>query len=599
MKAIRYFFITLTGVMLFAACEKFLDKTPEASVSNADVFGTYQSFQGYFDPNYTEIRSYNSHYNSSTMNMGGETSNSSVNWSQAWDCWTGNYWRISGMDDPTETTSNFHAVGYGYGENATSGIWTGGWRGIRVCNTSLKNFHLLSEATDEERRLLLGQIYFFRAFFHQQIIDAFGGMPYVDSVFNPNDEMKLPRLTYQETAEEIVKDFDKAIELLPENWDQTTRGSQSPGSNTGRATKGTALAYKAKVLLYAGSPLMNKFSGGDETYNKSYCERAAAAGWEMIQLANKVVGGKKLYELVPWANYTDNFTKMDATYPWTTETIFELVRYASGNTNYGHIGRQNSFPRMGGKYSEQVNQVFVDKFEMLDGTRYNPAVHDIDNAKRWDYRDPRFRNAVIVDKDQHGLDSRSIIRLYVGTGSDRVTAQQIYLPYLLKKHWPIGCNVFDNKQNNLRRVTPLMRLAEVYLDYAEAVTAAYGPSGRAPGGITAVEAVNIVRRRAGMPDVTAEATGYANFMDLVRNERAVELCFEGHYWYDIRRWYIAHLPENRSCINLLFDKDWTPSSFSRVQTKYKVFENPKHYWLPLSKDLCLLYPGFGQNPGWQ
>ncbi|MDQ1296755.1 MAG: starch-binding outer membrane protein SusD/RagB family, partial [Bacteroidota bacterium] len=258
MKVLRFIFIILTGVMLITACEKFLEKTPEASVSNSDIFGTYESFQGYLDPNYTELRSYNSHYNSSTMDLGGETSNSAVNWSQAWTCWTGDYWTISGSDDPTETTSLFHAVGYGYGENGTSGIWTGGWRGIRVCNNALKNFSLLSEATDEEKQLLLGQIHFFRAFFHHQIIDAFGGMPYINSVFSPNDEMKLPRLTYQETAEEIVKDYDKAIELLPETWDQTARGSQSPGSNTGRATKGAALAYKAKLLLYAGSPLMNK-----------------------------------------------------------------------------------------------------------------------------------------------------------------------------------------------------------------------------------------------------------------------------------------------------------------------------------------------------
>ena len=96
----------------------------------------------------------------------------------------------------------------------------------------------------------------------------------------------------------------------------------------------------------------------------------------------------------------------------------------------------------------------------------------------------------------------------------------------MKKYWPVGANGYDKLYTQLRITNPLMRLAEVYLDYAEAVTAAYGPTGTAPGSnLTAVDAVNKVRARAGMPPVTAAATGYANFMDLVRNERTVEFVF--------------------------------------------------------------------------
>lgn len=605
MKTMKYAFLTLTVLLLIAACTEFLDKTPEASVTNKDVFGTYESFQGFVDYNYGELRNFIGTYSTTTMDCGGETLNNFISWSPAFVSWTGNYWYLAGSDDYSynDYTSLFANGRYGYGINYNaggggSGIWTGGWRGIRNCNLALQNFPLLSEATDEEKQLLLGQIYFFRAWFHHQIIDAYGGMPYVDTVFAPSDQLKKDRLTYQQTAEKIIKDYDKALPLLPENWDETAVGGQQLGANTGRATKGVVLAYKAKLLLYAGSPLMNKFSGGDYTYNVEYCKRAAAAGWEMIQLANKVAGGKKRYELVPWANYSDNFYKNDGTYPWTSETIWERMDRASGSTAYEFIKRQNSFSRMGGRYGEQVNQTFVDKFEMADGKRYNASLYDNDNAKRWDFRDPRFRKAIIVDRDQHGNDSRSIINLYEGTGTDKGTTQQITLPYLLKKFWPKGANGFDNSYSQLRRINPLMRLAEVYLDYAEAVTAAYGASGSAPGsGFTAVDAVNMVRQRAGMPPVTAAAPGYSSFMELVQNERNVELCFEGQYWYDIRRWYIAHLPENLLCVDLKFDKAWT--SFNRATIKTKVFENPKHYWLPINRNQTLLYPGFYQNPGWQ
>jgi hypothetical protein len=232
---------------------------------------------------------------------------------------------------------------------------------------------------------------------------------------------------------------------------------------------------------------------------------------------------------------------------------------------------------------------------MADGTRYK-VEYDNDNTKRWENRDPRFRKNIIVDRDQHGYDANSIIYLYEGEGSDKTPQSQVCLPYLIKKFWLVGVNGFDNDYANLCITSPLMRLAEVYLDYAEAVTAAYSPLGRAPGAdITAVDALNIVRDRCGMPPVTAAAPEYTSFMELVWNERNVELCFEGHYWYDTRRWHTAHL--NLECVDLAFDKDWT--TFTRNVIKTKVFEDPKHYWLPMNRNQALLYPGFYQNPGWE
>ncbi len=598
MKTISFLWIIALGILLLVSCEKYLDKTPEASVSETDIFGTYESFQGFVDANYGEVINYNTTYSTTTANMGGETLNDFISWSPAYTSWRGNYWYIAGADDYSfnDFTSLYMNGKYAYGifkNNGGGGIWTGGWRGIRRCNVALENLPLLSDATEEEKQLIEGQLYFFRAYFHHQIIDAFGGMPYIDQVYSPGEEVKLPRLTYQESADKIVEDYDRAIALLPVDWDKTDVGGQRPGANLGRATKGAAMAYKAKVLLYAGSPLMNKFSGNDYSYNLDYCQKAAEAGWEMIQLARTGA-----YEMTNFANMQDMFARLDGIVPRTTETIWQKIRKNEGYYDHeSYISRQYSFPRMGGRYCEQVNQLFVDKFEMADGTRYKPE-YDSDSTKRWENRDPRFRKYIIVDRDQHGYDERSIIYLYEGEGSDKSSQSQITLPYLIKKFWPVGANGYDRDYNNLMIISPLMRLAEVYLDYAEAVTVAYGPSGSAPGAdLTAVDALNIVRERAGMPDATAAAPGYDNFMDLVRNERTVELCFEGHYWYDIRRWHIAHLDLN--CVNLSFDKDWTPESFTRSVVKTRVFEDPKHYWLPINRNQALLYPGMYQNPGWE
>ncbi len=599
MKAISFAFILVLGILLFSSCEEYLEKTPEATVTEQDVFGTYESFQGFLDANYGEIISYNTEYPTTTANMGGETLNNFTSWSPAYNTWEGDYVYIAGADFYSfaeEGTSLYMNGQRGYGiyddyPNGGGGIWTGGWRGIRKCNLALEKLPLLSDATEEEKRLIEGQIYFFRAYFHQQIIDAFGGMPYLDKVYSPNDDVQLERLTYHECAEKIVQDYDKAIPLLPVDWDLTVVGGQRPGANTGRATKGAAMAYKAKVLLYAGSPLMNKFSGNDYSYNVSYCERAAAAGWDMIQLARTGI-----YELTNFDSIQNMFARKDGIAPWTKETIWQKTRRGGGQYDHeSYIRRQYSFARMGGRYCEQVNQLFVDKFEMADGTPYK-IEYDSDNTKRWDYRDPRFRKNIIIDREQHGYDERSIILLYEGEGSDKTPINTLALPYLIKKFWPVGANGFDKDYANLHIITPGMRLAEVYIDYAEAVTVAYGPSGSAPGaGLTAVDAINIVRERAGMPGVSAEAPGYNSFLDLVWNEQAVEFCFEGHYWYDIRRWHVGHL--NLDCVDLVFDKDWT--TFSRRVIKTRIFEDPKHYWLPLNRDQTLLYPGFYQNPGWE
>ena len=598
MKTTGYLLILAMSAIFLASCEKYLDKTPEATVSEEDIFGTYESFQGFLDANYGEVINYNTTYPTTTANMGGETLNDFISWSPAYTSWRGNYWYIAGADDYSfnDYTSLYMNGKYAYGifkNNGGGGIWTGGWRGIRRCNVALENLPLLSDATEEEKQLIQGQIYFFRAYFHQQIIDAFGGMPYIDAVYSPGDEVKLSRLAYQQCADKVVEDYDRAISLLPVDWDNTVVGGQRPGANSGRATKGAAMAYKAKMLLYAGSPLMNKFSGNDYSYNQDYCQKAAAAGWEMIKLARTGA-----YQMTNFDDILTMFARLDGIIPRTSETIWQKIRKNEGPYDHeSYISRQYSFARMGGRYNEQVNQLFVDKFEMADGTRYK-VEYDSDSTKRWENRDPRFRKYIIIDREQHGYDERSKIYLYVGEGSDKNSQAQITLPYLIKKFWPVGANGYDRDYNNLRIISPLMRLAEVYLDYAEAVTAAYGPTGMAPGAdLTAVEALNIVRQRAGMPAATAAAPGYDSFMDLLRNERTVEFCFEGHYWYDTRRWHTAHL--DLDCVDLSFDKDWTPESFVRSVIKKRVFEDPKHYWLPINRNQALLYPGMYQNPGWE
>lgn len=597
MNLLNKYLICFAMAMAFFSCDEYLDKTPDAEIDAADIFSTYESFQGFVDPNYAEIFDYNLTYLISSMNIGPDTYGY-ISYAPTARGVTGDYYKLLGPDPVSLFQNNRASINYG--EPTTGGIWTGGWRGIRRCNQGLKNIHLLQDATDEEKDLIKGQLYFFRAFFHGEIISSFGGMPYVDTVFAADDELNLPRISYQACTDRILEDYDKAIELLPTDWDNTEVGSESPGSNVGRMTKFVALAYKQKHALYAASPTMNGFSGNDYDYSKTYAEKAAKAGWDFLKLNEET----NTHALVPWENYSDNFYKVDGTLPWTSESIMQRMDNRSGSSMFtSYIGRiYGGPPRIGGIANcEAVNQLFIDKFEMADGTRYKEE-YDQDNERRWDDRDPRFRANILVDRDQHGFNPQTKLNLYdqvYGEPSDKNVTSTIALPYLVKKFWPVGVNSIDKQWRNFRPISPRMRMVEVYLDYAEAVTAAYGPEGSVPGSnLTAVDAVNIVRARAGMPPVTANAEGYDSFMDLVRNERNVELCFEGHYWFDLRRWHIGHLPENKAIVDLKFDKDWTPSSFVRTEFTNHTFEDPTHYWLPLPRDMTLLYEGMYQNPGW-
>ena len=578
------FFLAL--LLSVTSCDEYLDRTPDAEVTELDIFGTYEDFQGFIDPMYSYIIDYNSHALTTGMCIGGEVIGFQ-GWSSGRRAMLGNYW--AWMNNALQT--NFDSSIDEQTGETDSGIWPSSWRGIRIANLALEKIDLLADATTEEKNLIRGQALFFRAWFHWEVSRSFGSMPYIDQYLAPTDDLKLPRLTWQEMAERIVQDFDEAAALLPEDWDDTTVGSQFKGANAGRATKGAALGFKAKTLLFAGSPLMNKFSGGPADFDLAYMKRAAEAAAEVIKLADKGV-----YSLIPFENYRDNFAKNNGEMPWTSETVFQKVKSQSGSGEQtGRHGRLFTTARWGGNgISETVNQLYVDRFEMADGTRYK-IEYDNDDTKRWENRDPRFRQNVLVDRDKWGENNNTVVGMYVG-GIDKKQAGALTC-YMVKKFWPKGVNKWDKQWNSFRYVTPHLRLAEIYLIYAEGLTESDGPTATAGGlSINAVDALNIVRRRAGMPDVTAAATGYDSFRDLVWNERWVELCFEGHWWFDIRRWYVAHLEEYKPVIDLEFDKDWT--SFTRVQVESRVFDDPKHYWMPLPREQTQLFPGFGQNPGW-
>jgi hypothetical protein len=620
--------ILLSGVLLimFSSCEDYLDKTPNSDLTEEQVFGNYQNFQGFVDNFYGDnLISYAGHALTSSMDLGDDVG-CNKNFPVTYNIPYGFYWWI---------WSNYHQNPFNQHDetiapDVRTGIWTGGWYNIRRTNLGLKYFDLLIEATEEQRNLIKGQLYFFRAWNHFEIAKSWGGLPYVDTYLEANDNLKLPRLSFHETLLRIAQDLDSAAALLPVDWNQTAQGQQAFNSALGRATKGAALAVKSKVFLFAASPLATKMRTGSPVFDNELLKECAKASWEVIQLANQGI-----YELVPWSQYMENFAsnKTGSNTIWTKEIIWTRLKNGVGaNLIHNGMGRIHNSQRFGGNgvvTSATLN--IVELYETATGYPINDApTGDFNPLKPWTNRDPRLLTTILVDgvkwvESQNN--DQAYVQLYSSGGAsatgagldmDPGTTSGSITGFLIRKYIPYGVNSRDQKWSQYRFQVPFIRLAEMYLNYAEAVNEVYGPS-TAPdfAPLTAVEAINTVRRRVklpvnedikkpvelytygeiSLPDVQAKYTTDKNtFRNRIRNERSVELAYEGHRWFDLRRWYLSHLPEYKVRYKCIFDKNHT---FFRKEVLFEGVFEEKHYWLPFKRNHVNQYPEFQQNPGWE
>lgn len=214
------------------------------------------------------------------------------------DIYTNGYasWFYRAGSNPTKVDAKSHS------------IYPHAWYCIRKCNLGLANLDKLTTATQEEKNLIAGQLYFFRAWWHFEMMQQLGGLPYIDQVLDASGKLTLPRLSYQECAAKAGEDFRKAADLLPIDWDKTTAGKQTSGHNQLRINKIMALGYLGKNYLWAASPLMKNGAklGAVKSeitydYDAEYSQKAAEALGELLNL---VEGGQTQYALASY-NYDD------------------------------------------------------------------------------------------------------------------------------------------------------------------------------------------------------------------------------------------------------------------------------------------------------
>jgi len=587
----RIWILSVLIPMLFS-CEKYLDVAPEVAVSESDVYGDFTRYQGFVEEMYQSLPDLSrSQFNQSNWNFSNDILGRQFQYQVTrWETGGYTFWtdtRYSPFQGFTNAPNDNSAIGA-----VRRGIWDDGWYGIRVANLAIENIDKMT-GTEEERNLILGQAYFFRAYFHFAIMTAWGGIPYVDRALTPTEKLDLPRLNYLESAVKVDEDLQTAVTLLPNSWDETTAGKKTLGGNTGRVTKGVVYAYIGKNWLYAASPLMNGVVTGRYEYNTELAQKAAVAFGEVLKLADA-----GYYSLESWAQYSDNFWRMDGSVPHGKEWIWGNPIYGNSRYTWGeHLLQQH-----GGNATSYLPPTLelVNKFGMANGLPITEPDSEYDPKNPFAGRDPRFDYSIVVDRERilfytTAYPTDTYAQFYVG-GRHRSNAET---GFGQKKFLGKGANGRDGRWgNNYYFQVPYMRLAHVYLMYAEAANEGFGgPAGAAPGGLPAAQAVNIVRARAMVPEVDERfLTGREVFRNTIRNEIGVEMCLEGHQWYDYRRWYVAHLVENRTKTALNYDEKWTYFEPSVLRTI--TFDPAKHYWLPFRQDDASLYKEFYQNPGW-
>ncbi|NJN26921.1 MAG: RagB/SusD family nutrient uptake outer membrane protein [Cyclobacteriaceae bacterium] len=605
-KYIAVIFIA-ASLFVFSGCEDYLDKSIETDLAIDDVFKNFVNAQGFVEEMYAQMVDYGTAMHWQSYMCLGEDAVGSDTWMFDYRIDEGRYWswdQNDGMgtifylnrpwNNPPHPNTNAELP------FERSGIWNSSWPGIRKANIVIANVdELMVDATQDERNVILGQAYFFRAFFHHELMKFWGPLPYITEVLDATN-WQIPRpKTWNENVELFKSDLKKAAELLPVDWNEMAYGQKSLNDNQFRITKGAAWGLLGKHLLFAASPLM-KGSKDPYDYDKQLCIEAVDAFNELFKIAKT---GR--YELAAWNNYEEVFYGFNYNYPLGKEMIFSQPGTVAWFPRFLAMAFQLATHDNQSNMHSPTHNYIHNYFGMNDGLACEDSPL-YDASKPFENRDSRFYKWIVVDGDQlienlgaatGDNEKHRYAQFYDGGAHRRPTTNVgTQTGYLVKKWYPRSFNKFDNRIDGMMPFRLHMRYTDVYLMFAEAAAIAYGPDASTPAGMSSADAINALRDRAGMPHV--QAIYLANpqkYMDEVRRERAVELSYEGHRWMDVRRWRLGEDMKYKLKTGLRFDKDHT--YFKEEVIRTKVFDE-RHYWLPLPQGYTELYPGFDQNPGW-
>ena len=462
--------------------------------------------------------------------------------------------------------------------NNPDDVWNRYFSGISKCCTLLENTNHVNldiSRLDPDKqveyanslkdiRMWRAEARFLRAYFHFELLKRYGPIPIVTSTLSINGNYEnMPRPTMKEVVDFIAKECDIAadtLELTP--W-------RNVNDAFGRATKGAALALKSRLLLYAASPLYVDFGDTSEA-NKP----TDIALWKSAADAAKAVIDLNQYELA--SSYADLF-KNDFQ---NKEYIF--VRRYTANSDF----EKSNFPvSFGGKGGTNPSQNLVDDYEMLDGTPFDwndPAKA----AQPFENRDARLGATILMNMAPF---KGKKVATYPEGADASPNPNATKTGYYLRKFLNEDVNIQTGGSSS-GHVVPLFRLAEIYLNYAEALNECD------PTNPDIALYLNKVRNRASLPNVSA--LSQEQMRAVIQHERRVELAFEEHRSWDVRRWKIASSTLGAPLMGVQIErKPLGGYTYMPVKVEQRVFQ-PKMYWYPIPQSEVLKLKQWKQNNGW-
>jgi hypothetical protein len=542
-------------LLAFQACDEYLDKAPALPLNDENVFTIFSNAERFHNDIYASLQQrFNAvgDYQPVPLSSASDESDSQLGSHGTYNLNMGNY---SGVD---ANLDNYYG-------------------GIRNVNTFLSKVAVIPFPSETKKQQMLGEVYFLRAFYFNEIIKRFGGMPIMDEskILVPGDNLQLPRNSYKECVTFILQDLDSAITKLPVTLTETEYG---------RATKGAALALRARVLLFAASPLWQKEMG------ENLWQQAADAAKAVIDLTDN---GEKVYALYNTGQGADDYEQLFflRREMGNKEIIFYKHESPIGYTSSQIIVWSPKGGKFGGDGAVSPTQNFVDLFEMANGKLITESGSGYNADNPYLNRDPRFYKTVLYNGCQWQGETLDLTFNADKdlSGVNRQTKEYTRTGYFVRKYLPEG--VKYQTSNTSYHNWIYFRLAEMYLNYAEALNEAL------PAPTQEVyNAVNEVRKRSGVVNFPA-GLDKTQMRERIWNERAIELSFEEHRWWDARRWQKA----TDWFGGPMYEMEITKNGSNLVYTKKPFYTRIYRAYMdlyPIPTDEIRKNPLYYQNPGW-
>lgn len=461
--------------------------------------------------------------------------------------------------------------------------WSNYYTAIRAANLFLENFNLKALEQynnypdyEDQKKIFMNYYHearFLRAFYHFELAKRYGDIPLVNKVLTESEANNIARTPFSDVVVFIAGECDSVAKYLPVSYTKMPGATQE----TGRVTKGAAMALKSRALLYAASELHNP------TKDVEKWKMAAKAAQDIIDSA--IVRN--------WYALTPNF--FDYNVATSRELIME-TREAKAN----YFEKANlPIGFEGGNSGICPTQNLVDAFERLSTANgggefdWNNPIHA---ANPYASRDLRLARTVVCDGNF--LKSVEVQTWIGGTNAQPKTGATPTGYYLRKFIDPaVNLNPSVGAITTSDHFWPIFRYSEILLNYAEAMSEAFPANTTYTDGTytrSAEWAINQLRSRARINQVAN--LDYAAFQRKLRNERRVELAFEDHRFWDVRRWKIAS--QSTTILGTKIEKSGTTKTYSPNQVVATRVWNDKMLLYPIPIAETLTNSNLGQNPGW-